>query len=59
MKRLSNGYEIEVTRRFNEPTQIRVHKLGSSSMSWFTPAELEAFIVELNKAHDEARKEQP
>lgn len=63
MKLISCGYEIESQPKrisFDKPTTIYLHKMGSAESSWFTPAELRAFISALSTALlDAETSEQP
>lgn len=59
-KRLASGIEIDVLRHFGEPTMISTFKLGCpGSHTWFTLAELDTFIAELQAARSEAAATRP
>ncbi len=55
-KRIVCGYEIDVDKRFMQPTTIRIHKLGAHETSWLTPHELDTFIAELEATRDELKE---
>lgn len=58
MKILIAGYEIEAHRKtFDRPAFVEVHKLGTSSCSWLTPAEARAVAAVIVDAATTAEHE--
>lgn len=55
MKILIAGYEIESHRKtFDSPAKVTVHKLGTTAISWLTPAEARAVAAVIADAAETA-----